>query len=549
MITILLIGILWIRSCSSDSYAASPSIQVFVDKHNVAFSIQPELKNGVTLVQMRPLFEALGIQVTWDGSTQTIKGKKDNHQFTLVIGKNTAEVDGKQVKLDRPASVVNGHTLVPLRFVGEATGAVVGWNGNQRTIGVYSQEYINIRGLTKSQAEAETKKGLHFEETVKSKLSGLYGGSSLDLLGTNGCNGVCFDYFYFVDDQYVIEDYPDGGWDSVSCPGSEECVTYELKNNTLTLGNGDTYSIDMDSSPKSVEIDGTRFFSYEPLLRPKLSGHYSTSGYTSMPGGTGLAHQGTMIFSENGNFVDMSWVGVISDGTDLGDGTGVSTTFMSDDIASGTYIVINHTIVLKYRDGTVKQYLFFQPELNNRMLRIGGRDYLLSKRAEDVELDTEPYADKLVTEKMAEKTVFSESTIKRSKSVGDLTFEQLGYQWANLKIDDLHKAKFAGFGDSGVVSLTVKYSITNESDQAIKLNTISHQLDIDQGRVLETSELAPSSVDTLKSGESSEKMVVFLFPADQLDELTWFQFIIDAKAILAGNATEDEGEVSFIVYN
>ncbi|MDI6631461.1 MAG: copper amine oxidase N-terminal domain-containing protein [Thermoanaerobacteraceae bacterium] len=44
------------------------------------------------------------------------------------VGKATATVDGREVGLNVPPVIVNGRTLVPLRFVSEAVKARVGYH-------------------------------------------------------------------------------------------------------------------------------------------------------------------------------------------------------------------------------------------------------------------------------------------------------------------------------------------------------------------------------------------------------------------------------------
>jgi hypothetical protein len=52
----------------------------------------------------------------------------------LQIGSSTALVDGKPVQLEQPAQLVNGNTMAPARFVGEAFGGKVSWDGASRTV-------------------------------------------------------------------------------------------------------------------------------------------------------------------------------------------------------------------------------------------------------------------------------------------------------------------------------------------------------------------------------------------------------------------------------
>lgn len=104
-----------------------------------------ELVNNRTLVPLRSIFEELGASVSWNQETKTVTAAKDNKEVWLQIGSKITEVDGKVVTIDVPAQVKNGRTLVPLRFVSEAMGASVRWDGNNNiaTI-IQGKKMINV---------------------------------------------------------------------------------------------------------------------------------------------------------------------------------------------------------------------------------------------------------------------------------------------------------------------------------------------------------------------------------------------------------------------
>ena len=52
----------------------------------------------------------------------------------MQIGKKSATVNGKEVVLDVAPFIVNGRTLVPIRFISETFGAQVNWDGNTKTV-------------------------------------------------------------------------------------------------------------------------------------------------------------------------------------------------------------------------------------------------------------------------------------------------------------------------------------------------------------------------------------------------------------------------------
>lgn len=87
-----------------------------------------------TLVPMRFLFEQMGADVDWDGTTQTAIVKKQNEIITFSIDNTAATVNNIQKTMDVPARLINDKTLVPLRFLSEELGFDVQWDENTRTV-------------------------------------------------------------------------------------------------------------------------------------------------------------------------------------------------------------------------------------------------------------------------------------------------------------------------------------------------------------------------------------------------------------------------------
>ncbi len=95
---------------------------------------KPIIINGRTVVPLRSIFEALGADIKWDNIKQTVHAVKDKNKVEVKIGDLTAVVNGKKVKLDQKAFMVNNRTMVPVRFVSEALGADVQWDAKNLTI-------------------------------------------------------------------------------------------------------------------------------------------------------------------------------------------------------------------------------------------------------------------------------------------------------------------------------------------------------------------------------------------------------------------------------
>lgn len=515
---VMLVALLFLFAASAEA-AEGKRIEVYTDKQPVEFAIDPLLEDGTTLVQLRPLFESLGIELAWNGETQTVSGKKEGLTFSLTINNETAEVNGQTVKLAKPASIVDGNTLVPLRFVGEATGAVVGWNSGQQTISVYSEEFIQVSGLSKAAAQEQADKGV--PAAAQGTLRGFFAKWEMDLSGMSYCSTLCWDYYYFINDTQVATDFPDGGLDALDC-GKDECLTYEIKGDQLVLSNGKSYSLKVNSETE-LEIDGDKYTKYLPSRRLKLEGEYVSASYSSSPTGSGLASSVTYRFNKDGTFTDNKFVGHTTDGSDSGDNSGVSTTVTSDKGASGTYTIVHYTLLLKYKDGTSKQLMFFLPEQPSvEMLRIGGRDYLIeeddgSNGSGSPAEEQQPYEDILTTEKIAQKQLLFTWRPDRTKQLENISITLEGYQWAKLTIDPAHIQSFKGYGDKGIIALTAKYRIENKSAQTVNVNSLKTTLAMSGASIQDTNGLAPKVKDELKPGESVEKMSVILLPTDYFE--------------------------------
>ena len=101
------------------------------------------ITNGRTLVPLRFITEAMGATLVWDAVTRTANITLAGNKIALTIDKTVAKVNGYDVTLDAPAAIVNGKTLVPLRFVAESMGATTAWNAILKKVTVqFSMDWL-----------------------------------------------------------------------------------------------------------------------------------------------------------------------------------------------------------------------------------------------------------------------------------------------------------------------------------------------------------------------------------------------------------------------
>ena len=112
------------------------SSQSRVNNQVAVLDVPPRIVNGRTMVPLRFITEALGAEVTWNATTNTINVQLDTTQVVLTIGSRTALVNGKPVTLDVAPLVERGRTLVPVRFISETFGCEVVWHGETNRIDI-----------------------------------------------------------------------------------------------------------------------------------------------------------------------------------------------------------------------------------------------------------------------------------------------------------------------------------------------------------------------------------------------------------------------------
>ncbi|MCL6451168.1 MAG: hypothetical protein K6T75_07755 [Acetobacteraceae bacterium] len=101
----------------------------------VPLTAAPVLSEGRLFLPIRPVVEAVGGQIAWDPTEERVDITGGGRRIALWIGRSTALVNGQEMAIDplnpgvRPFLPPPGVTLLPLRFVSEALGAGVEWDG------------------------------------------------------------------------------------------------------------------------------------------------------------------------------------------------------------------------------------------------------------------------------------------------------------------------------------------------------------------------------------------------------------------------------------
>lgn len=113
-------------------------LRVKVNEKVVEFpDIQPFIdENNRTQVPVRFVSEALGAKVEWNGKLRVVTIKKGTDVIVMRIGENRAVKNRTEYQLDTKVIMRFGRTFVPIRFVSEVLGAKVKWVVSTKTVDI-----------------------------------------------------------------------------------------------------------------------------------------------------------------------------------------------------------------------------------------------------------------------------------------------------------------------------------------------------------------------------------------------------------------------------
>lgn len=137
LIALMSLGMVF-NTCAFTGYADN-GITVTLNGDKIEFDVQPQLIDDRTMVPLRKIFEAMGAVVDWNNDTQTVTATKDDKVVTAKINDKNLYINGVAKTLDVPPMIVDGRTLVPARFVAESFGANVDWVDSTQTVVISSK--------------------------------------------------------------------------------------------------------------------------------------------------------------------------------------------------------------------------------------------------------------------------------------------------------------------------------------------------------------------------------------------------------------------------
>lgn len=119
-------------------------LKILVDGRRVDSDVRPYISQGRTMVPLRFIVEALGMDVTYDGKgyynnpSVRVRGSKDREDLILFIDKQVAISGDKAYELDSSPLIKNKRTFIPLRFLTDYLDRGIEWDRKTNTVRVES---------------------------------------------------------------------------------------------------------------------------------------------------------------------------------------------------------------------------------------------------------------------------------------------------------------------------------------------------------------------------------------------------------------------------
>lgn len=112
------------------------TVTIVVDGQELNLGEPAAMQDGCVLAPVRALGKALQAEVTWNEATSEVIIARGSTTIKMVPGSKEVDKNGERLALAVPVQERNGRVLAPVRFLAEALGARVSWNGLTMTVAI-----------------------------------------------------------------------------------------------------------------------------------------------------------------------------------------------------------------------------------------------------------------------------------------------------------------------------------------------------------------------------------------------------------------------------
>lgn len=111
----------------SSEHISSSSISIILNNKLLEFSQPPFVLDGIIYAPIREISEALGAKVSWNSESKYAIIYNNNVKLSFEVGQNECILNDEHIKMPQ-SIIVNGKTMVPIRFLSEIFNFKVEWD-------------------------------------------------------------------------------------------------------------------------------------------------------------------------------------------------------------------------------------------------------------------------------------------------------------------------------------------------------------------------------------------------------------------------------------
>ena len=117
-------------------FGAESDISVVFEGDRLVFNSSPIILDGRTLVQIRPIAEAMGLTIEYEPADATVILSDGKTEVRFSVNSDITYVNGKKQKIDTKMVLKDDYTFIPVRYLAEPFGYEVSYDDALKAVNI-----------------------------------------------------------------------------------------------------------------------------------------------------------------------------------------------------------------------------------------------------------------------------------------------------------------------------------------------------------------------------------------------------------------------------
>jgi hypothetical protein len=248
---------------AAENIIETPDIKIIIDGKAAAYKDVPLSVSNRTMLPLREILTNLGVanddeHIVWDNLQKSVTIYKDNVKIFLKVGSTEAFVNDAPITLDvAPLGYINQRVYIPARFVSQALGKKVLWDGATKAVFIRDEaEYNEVKEIldksdaamkeiekyrlkmklnsTTSNENMNLGTDMNISADVDNKNKRMYMGMEIVMVGMN----MKIESYFADNATYTYNPFTDG-WQKQTLPEDEYTELFGENGTALILASND----------------------------------------------------------------------------------------------------------------------------------------------------------------------------------------------------------------------------------------------------------------------------------------------------------------------